>query len=77
MELATPLLWRKRYASRRRRFIQRFLNARSGKAGPVFRIYHVRELIARNWATVGAWEFKPPSTVMIWPLTYALSSEPK
>lgn len=39
--------------------------------------YQVREPIARNWATVGAWEFMPPSTVIIWPLTYALSSEPK
>lgn len=31
--------------------------------------YQVREPMARNWATVGAWEFRPPSTVMIWPVT--------
>lgn len=28
-------------------------------------VYHVREPIARNCATVGACEFKPPSMVMI------------
>ena len=31
--------------------------------------YQVRERISRNWATVVTWEFNPPSTVMIWPVT--------
>ena len=30
--------------------------------------YQVREAIARNCATVVVWEFRPPSTVMIWPV---------
>ena len=31
--------------------------------------YQVREAIWRNCATVVVWEFRPPSTVMIWPVT--------
>lgn len=30
-----------------------------------FITYQVRDPRARNWATVGEWVFKPPSTVMI------------
>lgn len=37
--------------------------------------YQVREAMARNWATVETWEFRPPSTVTTWPVKYELSSE--
>ena len=31
-------------------------------------VYQVREAMARNWATVGTWAFRPPSTVTTWPV---------
>ena len=34
-----------------------------------FDFYQVRELSCLNWATVGTWEFSPPSTLTIWPVT--------
>ena len=45
--------------------------------GTKLAIYQVLEFNSLNWATVDTWEFKPPSTLMIWPVTYWLSSEAK
>lgn len=39
----------------------------AGSAGGAW-AYQVREFSSRNWATVGAWEFMPPSMLMIWPV---------
>ena len=49
----------------------------AGKLGSFFlrSNYQVREAMARNWATVETWEFRPPSTVTTWPVKYELSSE--
>ncbi len=57
----------------RRRFSQAMRKRRprgvSFAACGVFRgCYQVREAMARNWATVGTWAFRPPSTVTTWPV---------
>lgn len=54
---------------------RRMLNTLSCSAAARSPCYQVREAMARNWATVETWEFRPPSTVTTWPVKYELSSE--